>query len=387
MYGNSASFTLPTIHSSRTRSGHEINWVTNGTRLPPILVIGGWLTHVVLDWLNGPCAQFHRRLATRHRLIRFDFPGTGLSPSATPEMDLETAVDAAETVAVASGERGLIVLAYAFSNTVAVGLAARRPDLVRCLVLMGEGPGAGQPERQGGRLLDATAALIQADWRLGASAMAGVVAPQAKERHVTWYANHQQMCASADQAYNLLNSLRRINDAKLIPHPSIKTVWVSHFPAGDRPNQFNTESAAESSHHPAILPVADTVPYFGAADSVLGALELLTTQFPVKLTTREITVLRELRTGHTNRLIARRLEISEHTAAKHIANLFRKLEVNNRCAAVMRAQQLGVLPSDEAATGMHAEHEVGRSRLEVPPHRARRTRSLAWRARGAAQMT
>jgi DNA-binding CsgD family transcriptional regulator len=51
------------------------------------------------------------------------------------------------------------------------------------------------------------------------------------------------------------------------------------------------------------------------------------------LTARELEVLRLVATGKSNREIASALVISEHTVARHVQNIFRKLDVSSRTAA------------------------------------------------------
>ena len=51
------------------------------------------------------------------------------------------------------------------------------------------------------------------------------------------------------------------------------------------------------------------------------------------LTPRELEVLRLLAAGRSNREIAGALVISEHTVARHVQNIFRKLDVSSRAAA------------------------------------------------------
>ena len=51
------------------------------------------------------------------------------------------------------------------------------------------------------------------------------------------------------------------------------------------------------------------------------------------LTARELEVLRLVAAGESNRAIASALVISEHTVARHIQNIFRKLDVSSRTAA------------------------------------------------------
>ncbi len=61
------------------------------------------------------------------------------------------------------------------------------------------------------------------------------------------------------------------------------------------------------------------------------------------LTRREVEVLATLAEGLTNRGIAERLVISESTAIRHVANIYRKLGASNRAAAVRIATERGII--------------------------------------------
>jgi non-specific serine/threonine protein kinase len=66
------------------------------------------------------------------------------------------------------------------------------------------------------------------------------------------------------------------------------------------------------------------------------------------LTAREREVLRLLVAGHTDRQIAEALFISPRTAHGHVANIFAKLGVSTRTAAVATALQTGLVPGHPA---------------------------------------
>ena len=66
------------------------------------------------------------------------------------------------------------------------------------------------------------------------------------------------------------------------------------------------------------------------------------------LTPREVEVLRLVAGGLNNQAIAERLIVSEHTVHRHVANIFSKLSVSSRAAAVAQAARRGLLPDPGA---------------------------------------
>lgn len=62
-----------------------------------------------------------------------------------------------------------------------------------------------------------------------------------------------------------------------------------------------------------------------------------------ELTTREVQVLRRVAAGKTNRAIAAELCISEKTVARHMSNIFLKLDLSTRSAATAYAYRHGVV--------------------------------------------
>ncbi len=85
---------------------------------------------------------------------------------------------------------------------------------------------------------------------------------------------------------------------------------------------------------------------FGAATGsrVLAALTASAVRpRPVpELTERELEVLDLVAAGLTNNAIARRLYLSEKTVRNHVSNIFAKLGVSDRAAAVARARDAGL---------------------------------------------
>jgi DNA-binding NarL/FixJ family response regulator len=68
------------------------------------------------------------------------------------------------------------------------------------------------------------------------------------------------------------------------------------------------------------------------------------TEFPTEtLTKRELEVLQLLATGQTNKSIARKLGITDHTVKFHVNAIMTKLGAQSRTDAVVRATRAGVL--------------------------------------------
>jgi DNA-binding CsgD family transcriptional regulator len=110
---------------------------------------------------------------------------------------------------------------------------------------------------------------------------------------------------------------------------------------------INVASPALADRIASVLSNVEDVELVGAgleADAVI-----VTTTAPpeadaeVALTARELEVLALLAEGASNKLIARRLGISTHTAKYHVASLLEKLDAVSRTDAVTSAARIGVL--------------------------------------------
>jgi DNA-binding NarL/FixJ family response regulator len=83
---------------------------------------------------------------------------------------------------------------------------------------------------------------------------------------------------------------------------------------------------------------------------VMAGLARARTSHRVVLTDRESQVLRLVAQGWTNRRIGHELGIAERTVRYHLENAFGRLEAENRLAAVMAAQRLGLLSMGDSAS-------------------------------------
>lgn len=63
-----------------------------------------------------------------------------------------------------------------------------------------------------------------------------------------------------------------------------------------------------------------------------------------RLTEREVEVLSLIAQGHSSKEAADSLFVSKRTVDFHLANVYDKLEVNNRVQAFLAATRLGLIP-------------------------------------------
>ena len=77
----------------------------------------------------------------------------------------------------------------------------------------------------------------------------------------------------------------------------------------------------------------------GTVPAEREAAALITPAYPSGLTAREVEVLRLVAAGKSNHEIAAQLFLSEKTVARHLSNIFTKLDVTSRTAAAAFAYE------------------------------------------------
>ncbi len=84
------------------------------------------------------------------------------------------------------------------------------------------------------------------------------------------------------------------------------------------------------------------------ARNIVDSFRSSVAERPGDLTPREQDVIRLLAEGLTNRQIAERLVVSEHTVHRHVTNILRKLSLQSRAAAAAYAVSEGLVALDDA---------------------------------------
>jgi DNA-binding SARP family transcriptional activator/pimeloyl-ACP methyl ester carboxylesterase len=124
------------IKFCRTADGITLAYATSGSG-PPLVKAANWLTHVDHDWHSPVWRHWLVDLSQRHRLVRYDERGCGLSDWDIPPPTFESWVQDLESVVDAAGLARFPLLGISQGAGVAVAYAARHPERVTRLVLYG----------------------------------------------------------------------------------------------------------------------------------------------------------------------------------------------------------------------------------------------------------
>jgi pimeloyl-ACP methyl ester carboxylesterase/DNA-binding SARP family transcriptional activator len=118
--------------------GVRLAYATSGTG-PPLVKAANWLTHLDYDWASPVWAHWWRALSERHRLVRYDERGCGLSQWDVPDASYTLAAWVRDLEAVVDelGLERFDLLGISQGGAVAVEYAARHPERIRKLVLYG----------------------------------------------------------------------------------------------------------------------------------------------------------------------------------------------------------------------------------------------------------
>ena len=155
----------PPVHYARSSDGSAIAWSVSGEG-PPLIRIGHWLSHLELDWNGAIWGKLIDTLGETNRLIRYDLRGTGLSARDAPLTGLDVFVEDLVAVADAARFERFSLLAASQAAPVAISVAARHPERVGRIAIVG-GYAEGRLHREAGAEPigeDTMLEMIRAGW-------------------------------------------------------------------------------------------------------------------------------------------------------------------------------------------------------------------------------
>lgn len=214
---------------------------------PVLLRAGTWLTHVELDWDSPLWSPLLRRLSARHRLVRYDARGNGLSDRDVAAVSFDAFCRDLEAVAGTLGEQPVALMGASQGGAAAIAFAATHPARVSKLVLCGAYARGrnrrGTPvEREKAQAL---MTLMRQGWGDERSAFmqafSSVYLPKGTPEQIRWWTDLQRATTSADTAIRFRDACDEIDVSDLLPRIAAPTLvlhsrgdTVSPFEEGRR---------------------------------------------------------------------------------------------------------------------------------------------------------
>jgi pimeloyl-ACP methyl ester carboxylesterase len=124
------------VRYALSADGSAIAWSALGEG-PPLMRAGHWLSHLEMDMKSTLWGPLIARLARNHRLLRYDLRGTGRSEREAPLTGIDLFAEDMAAVADAAGVDRMDIFAASQAGPVALRFAARWPDRVRRLIVVG----------------------------------------------------------------------------------------------------------------------------------------------------------------------------------------------------------------------------------------------------------
>jgi len=181
----------------------------------PVVRAPVWMSHVEHDRRTTVWREVLAALARRHRLVRYDARGTGLSDRDVV-ISFEAAISDLETVVDALGLKRFALLGISQGGAVSIAYAARHPDRVSRLVLAGgyaRGSLVVAPERAAA--VEALATLVSENWGSDNPAFRQLFTslgfPEATTSQIREINELQRASASGETAARILKMLAHVD--------------------------------------------------------------------------------------------------------------------------------------------------------------------------------
>jgi pimeloyl-ACP methyl ester carboxylesterase/DNA-binding winged helix-turn-helix (wHTH) protein len=228
--------TAPALSSQRTHfcTAHD------GARLafarlgegPMLVKAANWLNHLELDWKGPVWKHWLALLSKEHCLVRYDARGNGLSDWQPPSITFEDFVADLGSVMDAAGVARAPVLGISQGASVAVAYAARHPERISALILIG-GCARGWRVKKHDKLtqrMEALMLLMRQGWGLDNAAFRQIFTtsffPNGEREATDWFNELQRQTTSPDNAAAILSALGDVDVRADLARISVPTLVV-----------------------------------------------------------------------------------------------------------------------------------------------------------------
>lgn len=260
----------PQIQYARTTDGVNIAFSTIGEGAPLVhLPIG--VSHCRLEWDIPECRRWYEALARRHRLVRFDFRGTGLSHCGVSTFAVEDFWPDLEAVADRLGLETFALFASTHTAQIAVAYAARYPERVSRLILWSAYASASElttrPEVQASR------SLVDKDWVYFTETFAHVLLGWPEWESARRYAALMRESITREFLQAFYAAMASWDVVPLLSKVSAPTLVLQRHDALPGVDVAGSLAARIPDSRFVILAGESAAPYLEDSESVLAAIE------------------------------------------------------------------------------------------------------------------
>jgi pimeloyl-ACP methyl ester carboxylesterase/DNA-binding CsgD family transcriptional regulator len=301
---------------------------------PPLVYVGGWVSHLELSWALPAERAFYDALAQGRTLIRYDKLGCGLSARTPPgEYSMAQELDALDDVTADLETFDLI--GTSLGAAVAATFAARQPQKIQKLILYGgwlDGSRVAAPAIRMHVL-----GLVTQHWGLASGLLADVFAPEADAGTRAAFVRYQQESADAETARTMLAAAYATDLTEVLPRIVAPTLVVHRD--RDRAAPLSEGKRLADGIQGArfeVIQGRSHLPYIGDTSALTRAIRRFL-GLPARhrgsgpaLTARQREVAALVAQGCTNREIGARLGIAERSAEAHVERIRLRMDFRSR---------------------------------------------------------
>ena len=237
-----------TIKFCTAPDGARIAYAVSG-KGPPIVKVGNWFTHLEFDWKSPVWRHMLEGLSEHRQLVRYDMRGTGLSDREVTDISFDRFVDDLAAVVDALELRRFPLFAISQGGTVSIAYAARHPERVSHLILLGGyARGAAHRAKQGPAYVETTRAIIRHGWGSDDPTYRQMFGmgffPEGTPEQWKWFAELERVSAAPEIAERIYVANHTVDVRGLLAQVKVPTL-ILHC-RGDRrvPYEMGCELAA-----------------------------------------------------------------------------------------------------------------------------------------------
>lgn len=213
------------VHFCTAADGARIAYAIAGHG-EPLVKTANWLNHLEYDWQSPIWSHLFHALAAKHRLIRYDERGNGLSDWDVADISFEAFVQDLESVIEAAKLKRFALLGISQGAAVSIAYTVRHPERVSHLILYGgfaRGRRTRDPEQA-----NVMMSLIRQGWGRENPAFrqffSSLFVPDGSAEQWQWFNDLQRITTSPENAVRIMQATGGVDVTPLLPRVKVPTL-------------------------------------------------------------------------------------------------------------------------------------------------------------------